>query len=299
MIKTGAVLAFGRLADRLHPSALELVPRVLGAALPATWWIPGNPIRRSCRDLCSIAAARGHRHEPREIYRGLVTKGASVMRGFLRAYARGPAAAAPWMAVDEAELARVRDLAASRGVVMAVPHNVGSVFSAIGNVGKLPQLVVARNRAGEGKERVARDVFRRLGIEVLLVRDTSATGVVRACFRALAEGRVLVATLDYTYRKADALPVPIFGVPKGFAPWAAALAARRKVPFLPAYPRMDGGRCSAWLGEPIVDPSPERLMEHYVRFLETSILRDPANWAFVADKRWSRHLRTAAEALPA
>jgi len=128
----------------------------------------------------------------------------------------------------------------------------------------------------------------------LLAENLRALGFVRA----LADGKVLVTTLDNSYRKPDAVDVDVFGLPKAFGPWAARIAAKRRVPMLPCYPRSENGRVEVWTGDPRIDSDPRVLMENYVGFFERCILRDPGSWAFLGDKRWGQHLKEAVAAVP-
>jgi lauroyl/myristoyl acyltransferase len=241
--------------------------------------------------VATRAAEAGYAHRPRAIHARLLGQASLVLRAFVRVFKRGREAALARIPVDPALGRRVEELLDQHGsLIVAVPHNVCSLFSSIG----LPidrVVVVVRNREGRHNQ-VSKAVIEQMRIETLEVRHLSPVALARAMMKALAAGKLLVTTLDGNYRKPDAVAIDIFGHPKGFGPWAARIAARRGVPILPCYPRSEDGVVGAWFAEPLVSEDPQVLMEHYVRFFEACILRDPGSWAFLGDKRWRRHLST-------
>lgn len=291
-LKSYFLIAVHRAGRALPGPCIALLIRAVVGALHVAYWAPFNPIRRNCRHITALAARAGIDHHPHAIYRRLLGQISLVLRAFVRVFAHGRDEALRTVPVDDAVRAAIGPVLERHGsLVLAVPHNVCSVFSAMG----LPEdrlVLVVRNRKGR-HNRVSQDVIRRMRLPTLEVRDLSPIALSRAMMKALGEGKVLITTVDNTYRKADAVAVDIFGRPKGFGPWAARIAARRGVPVLPCYPRSEDGVVGAWFGEPLVDADPAALIEHYVRFFEDCILRDPGSWAFLGDKRWGRHLAAA------
>jgi lauroyl/myristoyl acyltransferase len=277
-------------AGRALPAWLiDLLVRALAAVLRLGYRLPGNPLRAGCRNLAALAGAAGHPQPAAAIHRRLVGQVSLVLRAFVRIFKQGRDAALADLPVDPAVGARVAELLdAHGGLIVAVPHNACSLLSSIG----LPAdrvVVVVRNREGR-HNRVSRAVIEQMRIATLEVRNLSPIALSRAMLGALAGGKALICTVDGNYRKPDAVPIEIFGHPKGFGPWAAKIAAKRGVPILPCYPRAEAGVVTAWLGEPLADRDPVALMRHYVAFFEACILRDPGSWAFLADKRWRRHI---------
>jgi lauroyl/myristoyl acyltransferase len=215
-------------------------------------------------------------------------------------YHDGPGTLAVQFDLGPEGQARLRDLLKTHGgAVIAVPHNVGAVLSAVGLSHSFPTLVLAKNPTSQARTAMAQDVFERMGVEALLVRGGNAMELSRTCLKALRGGKLLVATLDNRYEKKNAIRRTIFGVERGFAPWAVRFAARCRVPVIPAYLSIDRDCVVATLGEPLIDTDLEALTEHYVRFFERKILEDPGSWAFLGDRRWAKVLREACAKLDA
>jgi lauroyl/myristoyl acyltransferase len=104
---------------------------------------------------------------------------------------------------------------------------------------------------------------------------------------------VLVATVD-NVDPGFGVEAQIFGNAVEFAPWAARIAVKRQVPIVPAYfhSTVNGVRIAC--GEPLVTADATEAIQHYVGFFERCILKDPASWAYLMDRKWSRVLRRAA-----
>ena len=252
-----------------------------------TWWLPGNPMRATCRHVTELASLRNISHDPHQIYREWVSQQALVARGFFRMRREGPEAVLDWMGFAPDVMPCLKQLVSEHGgLLFVVPHTSAATFAAIGLAHHLDVLVLVRNRKDSQHSSVARDMFERMNVNAMLVRDESSTRVTRACFRALREGKVVVCTMDYHHRKEDAIWAKMFELHKRFAPWAVRFASKTKKPLIPCYPYIEGGKVRAWLGEPMLDPDPEKLTQHYVSFFDQCILKDPQSWAFLADKRW-------------
>ena len=67
------------------------------------------------------------------------------------------------------------------------------------------------------------------------------------------------------------------------------------MPVVPCYLAVQGVQIVVRLGGAIVSSDPQAILAHTISFFEREILADPASWAFLADKRWRRMLRRAAE----
>jgi hypothetical protein len=297
-LKSSFLITIHRCGKILPAPVLDLLLRSVIGSIRLAWWVPGNPLRRNCERVTELAARSGIRHRPRVIYQRLLGQISLVLRAFVRIHKHGREVALCRVPVDDGLRRTVEALLAEHGsVILAVPHNVCSVFSALG----LPKdrlLLVVRNREGR-HNRVSQEVISRMEVETLEVRELGPVALSRAMMRALSDGKVLVTTLDNSYRKPDAVEIDVFGVPKGFGPWAARIAAKRGVPMLPCYPRSEGGVVEVRTGKPLVSRDSLELMENYVGFFESWILRDPGSWAFLGDKRWGMHLGAAVARGPA
>jgi lauroyl/myristoyl acyltransferase len=119
----------------------------------------------------------------------------------------------------------------------------------------------------------------------------------RAMFSALDDGQVLVATVD-NVDPGFGVEAKIFGTEVEFAPWAARIAVRRRVPIVPAYFRSTADGVRVVCGEPFTTTDPAAAIQHYVSFFERCILEDPASWAYLIDRKWSRVMRRAATNAP-
>jgi hypothetical protein len=282
---------FARRAPR--PLALAPVYLVLGL-IRLLYRLPANPLRSSCVYISRLCAQAGHPRDPASIYSAFLDNAQAISRNYLDLYRDG------WEAVlgridlqprDRALIAAL--LERHGGVLIAVPHNLGSAFSGLRLNHAFPTLLIARNSNTIARTRAALDFFERMRVKVLMVRGGSSFELSRVCFSALRSGKVIAATLDVVDRSPRKVTARIFGRRVGFSPWAARIAARVGVPLIPIYVASRGEGVRVLLGEPILSSSVEVMVQHYVSFFEHNILCDPASWAFLADKKWHRVLQDA------
>jgi lauroyl/myristoyl acyltransferase len=142
---------------------------------------------------------------------------------------------------------------------------------------------------------MALDFFERMDVQVLMVRGGRPLQLSRTLFRALTSGTLVAALVDNVRPPERAVAVNMFGQPVGLAPWAAKIATHLKVPVVPGYARSRGSGVAMTFGEPIVTDDVQAAVEHYAGFFARSILEDPASWAYLADRKWNRVLRSAGE----
>lgn len=272
--------------------------RLLAGLAGLCYRLPGNHMRNSCIHLARIAGEAGHRHDPRDIYRALVRNFAQIAAGIARLHHGGIDPAIGTIDLGAGDRARIQDLVEKHGAaILAVPHNVGAVFASMRLARELPVLLVARNAASVERTRIALDLFEKMEVKICLVRRGNRFALTRSLLGALRDHRIVVATVDSVYRKANRTTVRIFGQEVGFAPWAARIAARASVPVVPTWVGTDGVSVRIRPGEPLVTDDPEKAVRHYVGFFEKKILEDPQSWTFLADNRWREILRAAAEDL--
>jgi lauroyl/myristoyl acyltransferase len=277
------------------PVAVALVPvRLLVWTMRLLYGWPGNPLRLSCETICRVAARSAHRHEPRQIYRQFLANALAVMENYFHLHRHGIDQVAERITLAPQHSALIRELAeAHGGVILAVPHNIASAFSSLKLNQAFPLLVVARNSPTIARTRIALDFFERMQVPILMVRGGNPFELSRILFSVLKTGKVIAATLDNLDNTDKRVVVNMFGQRVGLAGWAAKIAARMDVPLLPCYFQSRGKQNTVLIGEPIISTDAEAVLQHYASFFEQQILRDPASWAYLADKRWRRLLANA------
>lgn len=254
--------------------------------------LPGNRLLESCRYVSTIAARHGIRHTPRGIYRRFVDGAVVVVDLGSVLFREGSDAMAKRIHVPDADVQRLARLAGAHGgVVFCVPHNPGAVFSSTVISRGVETVLVSRNSPTVDRTKIALDIYERMGVQVLMVRDANPIELARVCLRLLREQTLVAATVDRIDRQPTRTMIRMFGQPIGFGSWAAKFAVRSEVPLVPVYvhTRCDGLE---------LEVGPERIctdvlegMEHYLRFFESRVLEDPASWSFLADRRWRWVLR--------
>ncbi|MGD2075284.1 MAG: hypothetical protein PVG38_10255 [Gammaproteobacteria bacterium] len=284
---------------RRAPTALAIAQvRLMVGVMRLLYWRRSNALRLACERLSRIASEHGRHHSPRQIYRQYLANFVGVAENFFRLYRGDVEAVLERIELPGDGVEMVRRLLSSNGsLVLAVPHNIASAFSALGLNRAFPLLVVAKNSSTVARTRIALEMFERMQVQVLMVRGGNPFELSRALFRSLGSGRVVVATLDNVDRSPAACRCTVFGQPVGLARWAAKVAARRAIPVVPAYFCSRGERIRVVFGEPLVAGEAETLVEGYTRFFERNLLDDPASWAYLGDKHWQGVLRAADQAL--
>jgi len=277
--------------------ALAPVRLIIGLTRLLYGW-RNNPLRKSCEYICEIAQAAGHNHSPKRVYQQYLSNALGTVENYFQLYRKGVDSVIDRVEFDPEQSELLNQLSREYGgVVVVVPHNLGSAFSAIKMQREFPLLLVARNPSTISRTKVALDMFERMQISILMVRGGNPFELTRTLISVLKSGKVLAATLDNVDHSEQGVKARIFGQQIGFPSWATKMAARLKVPVVPSYFHSNGRQITAILGEPIVSTEQEALAQHYVSFFEQKMLEDPASWAYLGDKRWRRVLREASEAV--
>lgn len=146
------------------------------------------------------------------------------------------------------------------------------------------------------RQLLMRRYFDKLGPELLYVRHTEPSVVARGILRALHEKKFVIGTTDLTRNGADTVEVKFFGQPVPLPAWPARFSARRKIPILPGYIRISGGRIVLSCDEPYIEPDTVAATQRWAAYFEKSIREAPADWPFMLDKRWSGVIAKAASA---
>jgi lauroyl/myristoyl acyltransferase len=257
-----------------------------------------NPLRQSCEYVCVLAQRAGYKHQPKQVYQQYLTNALGVVKNYFQLYREGVETV-----VDRVEFAPEQTeminklLTEHHGIMVAVPHNFGSAFSALKMHREFPLVLIARNPSTIARTKTALSMFERMQVSILMVRGGNPFELSRTLFSVLKSGKVLAATLDNVDRSEYGVVAQFFGQQVGFPSWAAKMAARLEVPVIPSYFHSNGRQISGVLGEPLVSNELEVVAQHYVSFFEQKMLEDPASWAYLGDKRWRRVLREASEAI--
>jgi lauroyl/myristoyl acyltransferase len=280
------------------PTTLAMLPvRITVAMLRMTYRRPGNRLRKACEAITRLAErdAAGSR-DPRRVYNRFLDNALGVIGNFFTLYQHGRAAVLPVITMASEDVETVERLIEEHGgAVLAVPHNVGSALSALRIGHNFDMLLVAKNSPGVPRTRIALDFYERMKVSVLMVRGANTHALSRALFAALKHQKLVAATLDNLDRSGRCVGVRMFGQEVGLSGWAASIAVRMQVPVIPAWFHSEGCKQHVTIGEAIVAQDTRAATQHYARFFEQQILRDPASWAYLADKHWQALLQRAAQ----
>ncbi len=283
---------------RHMPLFVALLPvRLLIGMMRMLYGWRNNPLRQSCEYICVLAQRAGYEHQPRQVYQQYLSNARGVIENYFRLYRQGVEAVIDRVAFAPEQTEMLNQLLAEYGgVVVAVPHNFGSAFSALKMHREFPLILIARNPSTIARTKAALGMFERMQVSILMVRGGNPFELSRTLFSILKSGKVLAATLDNVDRSEQGVVAQFFGQQVGFPSWAAKMTARLGVPVVPSYFHSQGNQITGVLGEPLVSNELEMVAQHYVSFFEKKMLEDPASWAYLGDKRWRRVLREASEA---
>ena len=275
------------------PPVITMLPvRFIILLLRALYVLPQNPWRQSCEYICKIAERAGHSHRPSRVYQQLLSNMAGAVYNYSCLYGHGYEAALARVTLADEDGERLNRLAEEHGGVMVmVAHNFDTVFSMLKLDTAVPLLPIVRNPATIERTRAALDCYERMKVTVIMVRGGNPIELSRTLFSVLKKGNIVVAPVDLPDRSKARVEIEMFGKPVGLPNWAAKIAARRQVPVVPAYISSSAEGSSFAFGEHIISEDVEEVMRHYTRYFEQGILRDPASWAFLADKSWIKILR--------
>jgi lauroyl/myristoyl acyltransferase len=281
---------------RHTPPWLAMLPaHLVAAALRLYYWWPTNRLRSACRAVAQLAGRPTGSLVPKRIHARFLDNALGVLHNFFTLYRRGKASALPRISLDPAAADNIQRLiAAHGGAVLAVPHNVGSAFSALRIGDRFDMLLVAKNPPSPARTRIALDFYERMQLSVLMVRSGNPFELARTLFSVLRQGKLVAATLDNMDRSENRVEVSMFGQRVGLAGWAARIATRMQVPVIPAWFQSTGRELRVIVGEPLLTGDIREAVQHYAGFFERQILADPASWAYLADKHWQRLLADAA-----
>lgn len=286
---------------RHTPAWLGLLPaRLATGLLRLSYRRRGYRLRGACDAVATLAHSRNLPvAAPRHIHRRFLANALGVIENYFILYRRGIQAVLPTIHMDSTDVETVRQLIRRHGgAVLAVPHNVGSAFSALYIGHAFDMLLVAKNPPTRSRTRIALDFYERMKVSVLMVRGGNPFELSRSMFNVLKAGKLVAATLDNIDKSDNRVTVEMFGEQIGLAGWAARIASRMQVPVIPAWFRSTGRELQVVVGEPVLGLDTRATVQHYARFFEQQILSDPASWAYLADKHWQSLLARAADRTP-
>jgi lauroyl/myristoyl acyltransferase len=281
----------------LHtPVVLAMLPaRIITAVLHLLYLWPGNPLRRACQDICKLAETAGRNHNAKEIYHRFLANALGVIDNFFTLYRHGSERVLPRIRMDGADTEQLHQLIEHHGgLILAVPHNIGSAFSALAIGHNFDMLLVAKNSPTIRRTRIALDFYEQMDLSLLMVRGGNPVELSRTLFSVLKQGKLVAATLDNIDRTDNAIPTVLFGQGLGLSGWAAKIAARMQVPLVPAYFRSNAQQIELKIGKALLANDANTIVQAYASFFEQEILDDPASWAYLADKHWQTILKQAA-----
>jgi lauroyl/myristoyl acyltransferase len=215
--------------------------------------------------------------------------------------------AVDWVRLDDS-VAYIDDFAKQgRGMVIAVPHHLAHevVLGVLNLRHKL--LGLARESTDARHMAVKRHWYERaLGGEILL-RPAHASGIsnLRACVRAIQNGRPLIITPDLVVKPTEGVPVRIFGRGLHLGAGAVALAMYAKAPLVHMFFEWSGDHVTVRCHSPIEfsgnDASEAKKidgLQGWCDAFEAHLKQFPAGWQFWLDKRWSRVIRSPRQESP-
>jgi len=277
------------------PRAVVMLPiRFAIFVLRLLYWWPKNPIRLSCEYICILAEKKGYTHDSRQVYNKFLSNALEATKTLAILYHEGIDSAADQIQFTASDTRMINDVIEEYGgAVIAVPHNFGSLLSALKMNREFPFILITKNSSTIERTQIAIDVFERMETTILMVRGGNPFQLSRTLFTILKSGKSVAATLDSLDSSANRIEVQMFGEAMGFSPWAAKIACRMGVPVIPTYAGSRNDQIVAIFGKPLLTVNVEESIQHYVSFFEENILKDPASWGFLGDKQWRRALRDA------
>jgi KDO2-lipid IV(A) lauroyltransferase len=195
-------------------------------------------------------------------------------------------------------------VARGRGVVLAAPHLACHEIAAAYAHRRHPIAALIRESKSAEHDGIKRRWYEALGMETVhRARDTSPFADVVAMLRVLRAGRVLAVTPDVLVSPSRGVPVRMFGHEAVLSPGIVVLARKARAPLVTGLLEWEergaaGGRLRVRFTEPLELPaecSREQVsqegMQRWCEQVEGYLRRQPENWLFWLDKRWTRVLR--------
>ena len=199
---------------RYMPLFVALLPvqLIIGVMRILYGW-RNNPLRQSCEYICELAQRAGYDHEPKSVYQQYLSNARGVVENYFRLYRQGVDAVIDRVVFASDQTEMLNKLVAEHGgVIVAVPHNFGSAFSALKMHREFPLVLIARNPSTIARTKAALGMFERMQVSILMVRGGNPFELSRTLFSVLKSGKVLAATLDNVDRSEHGVVAEFFVV---------------------------------------------------------------------------------------
>jgi lauroyl/myristoyl acyltransferase len=253
--------------------------------------LPANHMRRTLESFCRLTG----RDDAARLFSEFRRNFLGALSLYARLVREGTDAVVDKIVFDEESLrmARKAHEVYSCGIFV-VPHCAGSVLSASGFGREFPSVVLVRESKSEKRAMIFRQYFEKLGPEIFYVRRNDPASIARGILRALHDKKFIIGTTDLARKTADTVPVTVFGEQVHMPSWPARFSARRNVPIIPAYVRMQDGGFVVSCDEPYIEKDLTASTQRWTSCFEENFRRFPSDWLFMFDKRWSRIIERAA-----
>jgi lauroyl/myristoyl acyltransferase len=285
--------AFVKSSAYLPAFARSMLFGGLGCAMKASYFVPANHMRHVAKNICTLAG----RDDPFRLHCQLMSGLTRVVPMFGQLLRHGPESIGHLIELDPDTQAKVD--AARRdhgGLIVIVPHCVGSVIAAarVGQV--MPTVIMTRTSKSPKRRALLEQYLELLGPKLVDARSLHPSIVARRILEALGHNKLIIGTTDLVRKKEDCVEVTIFGQKAWMPDWPARFSSRRKKPILPAYIHSKDGKFVLTSGEPyIADKDLAASTQPWADYFESAIKRWPEDWMFMYEKRWARLLAKAAK----
>jgi KDO2-lipid IV(A) lauroyltransferase len=196
-------------------------------------------------------------------------------------------------------------VARGRGVVLAAPHMACHEIAAGFIHHRHPLTALVRESKSAEHGAIKRRWYEAVGLDTVhRARGSSLVADVVAVLRVLRGGRLLAVTPDVLMPTSKGVPVNLLGRQVSLSPGVVVLAQRSGAPLVTALLQWEEGR-GGWprrlrvcFTEPLElprcgdrDTAAREGMQRWCGLVERYLRRQPENWMFWLDKRWTQALR--------
>jgi lauroyl/myristoyl acyltransferase len=285
---------FGYVVAGLPQGAGRVIMGGIGAMARVAYFLPGSHLRKTVENFCRVTG----RSDSRVLFSRMIDNVERAALYFASLYRYGRSELLEQTIIDPSVEAGLQRLKASKqGAIVLVPHCAGGALSSAKLSTLCPTVLLVREPKDPDRCQLMLEYLRKLGPELILVRNTPPALVIRNIARALKEGKVVVGTTDLINLdeyNADTVPTRIFDQRILSPEWPARLSARFGVPIAPIYIHMEGRQITLLADEGYVDEDIQRSTQRWVSSFEKRFREYPSDWVFMLDKNWARILGAAA-----
>ncbi len=278
----------------MDPRRLDRIVRDIAAIVKLGSLVPGTRLHAAPANLCKLGARAT---SPRALLLGVFDRMATVSQLYLRVHRDGIEPVLPRLRLGPGSAENLTQTLERYGAILVVtPHCAGSVLGGARLGRDFPARFLVREPKSARRRDMQTEMMAKLEMELLLVRRNSPTHLTRSILGALKDNAIVIGTTDTARPTAGRIPVPMFGVDVHLPVWPARFAARRNVPIVPAYSRVEDGAVITDFLDPIPVTDEQDGTAAWAAVFEQRILACPSDWVFQLDKRWARNLERAVQA---